>query len=236
MKHQTPLQPQTGTPLQAPGDRISRAVVESPPVAPETPAYRFFRRAFDLVFGTVILFLVFPVVPLLVFMIRMDSPGPILFRQIRVGQGGKPFTFYKFRSMFVAADQRVGELAALNEAGGPVFKMRDDPRITAVGRFLRRSSLDEIPQIINVLKGDMSIVGPRPALPSEVSRYEPWHRRRLDARPGLTCLWQISGRSHIGFDEWMRLDLEYLRTRSNWTDLVIVLKTIPAVMARRGAY
>jgi lipopolysaccharide/colanic/teichoic acid biosynthesis glycosyltransferase len=138
--------------------------------------------------------------------------------------------------MFVESDRRLADLTAQNEQAGPVFKIREDPRITPVGRFLRRSSLDEIPQIINVLKGDMSIVGPRPALPAEVNRYEPWHRRRLEARPGLTCLWQISGRSHIGFDEWMRLDLEYLRTRSLWTDLMIVAKTIPAVMTRRGAY
>jgi lipopolysaccharide/colanic/teichoic acid biosynthesis glycosyltransferase len=169
-------------------------------------------------------------------MIRLDSAGPVLYRQVRVGQRGRCFTFYKFRSMFAEADRRLDDLAALNEQTGPVFKIRDDPRVTPVGRFLRRSSLDEIPQILNVLKGDMSIVGPRPALPAEVDRYEPWQRRRLEAKPGITCLWQISGRSHIGFDEWMRLDLEYLRTRSLWTDLVILAKTVPAVMARRGAY
>jgi exopolysaccharide biosynthesis polyprenyl glycosylphosphotransferase len=206
------------------------------PIAPETSAYRLCRRLFDLIFGFLILLLLVPVIPLLALMIRADSPGPVFYRQRRVGQGGKPFTFYKFRSMFVESDRRLADLTAQNEQAGPVFKIREDPRITPVGRFLRRSSLDEIPQIINVLKGDMSIVGPRPALPAEVNRYEPWHRRRLEARPGLTCLWQISGRSHIGFDEWMRLDLEYLRTRSLWTDLMIVAKTIPAVMTRRGAY
>ena len=119
---------------------------------------------------------------------------------------------------------------------GPCFKIKSDPRVTCVGKALRHSSLDEIPQIFNVLKGEMSIVGPRPPMPSEVSQYQPWHRRRLEVKPGITCLWQISGRSHIGFDEWMRLDMEYLKTRSFRTDLLIFLKTFPAVIARKGAY
>lgn len=237
MKHHSPLQQEGGTPSAL---SQSRVAIEIPAIdheaLPETVAYRISRRLFDLVFGSLILLLVAPVVPLLVVMIRLDSHGPVLYRQARVGQGGKRFTFYKFRSMYTGSDRKLEELATLNEQTGPIFKMRDDPRVTPVGRFLRRSSLDEIPQILNVLRGDMSIVGPRPALPSEVAKYEPWQRRRLDARPGLTCLWQISGRSHIGFDEWMRLDLEYLRTRSLWTDIVILMKTIPAVMARRGAY
>jgi lipopolysaccharide/colanic/teichoic acid biosynthesis glycosyltransferase len=160
----------------------------------------------------------------------------VFYRQDRVGEGGRIFKFLKFRSMYHGADQRLSELAARNEQSGPVFKIRSDPRITSVGRFLRRSSLDEIPQIFNVLNGDMSIVGPRPPLPSEVERYLPWQRRRLEVKPGITCLWQISGRSQISFDEWMRLDMEYLKTRSFQTDLLIFLKTIPAVIARRGAY
>jgi len=127
-------------------------------------------------------------------------------------------------------------LRPLSSVDGPVFKLREDPRVTRVGRFLRRSSLDELPQLLNVLKGDMSIVGPRPNLPSEVSHYLPWQRRRLDVTPGITCLWQIAGRSHIGFQEWMRLDLEYIRKRSLATDIKIMLKTIPAVIARKGAY
>jgi lipopolysaccharide/colanic/teichoic acid biosynthesis glycosyltransferase len=138
--------------------------------------------------------------------------------------------------MFTGADERKKELEALNEQDGPVFKVRSDPRVTNVGRFLRRSSLDEIPQIFNVVKGEMSIVGPRPPVPSEVERYHPWHRRRLEVRPGITCLWQISGRSHLSFDEWMRLDMEYLKHRNFRTDLLIFFKTIPAVIARRGAY
>jgi exopolysaccharide biosynthesis polyprenyl glycosylphosphotransferase len=237
MKHHVPLQQEGGTPPVFPAARAASDVPTFDiDAANESAGYRVARRLFDLAFGVLILLLVAPVVPLLAMMIRLDSPGPVLYRQVRVGQRGRRFTFYKFRSMFAEADRKLDELAALNEQAGPVFKIREDPRVTPVGRFLRRSSLDEIPQILNVLKGDMSIVGPRPALPAEVEKYEPWQRRRLEAKPGITCLWQISGRSHIGFDEWMRLDLEYLRTRSLWTDLVILAKTVPAVMARRGAY
>jgi len=237
MKHHSPLQQEGGNPAAVSTTRLSAdipaIVVES---VPESTAYRISRRVFDLVLGSFILLLVAPVAPFLALMIRLDSRGPVLYRQTRVGLGGRCFTFYKFRSMYSGSDRKQEELAALNEQAGPIFKIREDPRITPVGRFLRRSSLDEIPQILNVLKGDMSIVGPRPALPAEVAKYESWQRRRLEAKPGLTCLWQISGRSHIGFDEWMRLDLEYLRTRSMWTDVIILLKTVPAVMARRGAY
>ncbi|MCH7548129.1 MAG: exopolysaccharide biosynthesis polyprenyl glycosylphosphotransferase [Candidatus Krumholzibacteriota bacterium] len=202
----------------------------------DSTRYRMAKRIFDIVVGTCVLILLVPLVPLIALMIRMDSKGPIFYRQDRVGQGERKFKFYKFRSMYHDADGQVDELSEENEQEGPVFKMRSDPRVTSIGRFLRRSSLDEIPQIFNVLKGDMSIVGPRPPLPREVRDYKPWHRQRLSVKPGITCLWQISGRSHIGFDEWMRLDMEYLRTRSLRGDLVILLKTIPAVMARRGAY
>lgn len=198
--------------------------------------YDVVKRLFDLIVGLLILVLVVPVVPLIALMIKLDSRGPVFYRQDRVGRGGRTFKFYKFRSMFVESDRRPDDLDGRNEQDGPVFKMKADPRVTVVGRFLRRSSMDEIPQVLNVLKGEMSVVGPRPPLPLEVARYLPWHRRRLDVKPGITCLWQISGRSHIGFDEWMRLDMEYLRTRSVWTDVSIFVKTIPAVMARRGAY
>jgi lipopolysaccharide/colanic/teichoic acid biosynthesis glycosyltransferase len=138
--------------------------------------------------------------------------------------------------MYVGAESRKKEVEALNEQDGPVFKVRSDPRVTSVGKFLRRSSLDEIPQIFNVVKGDMSVVGPRPPLPSEVEHYQQWHWRRLEVTPGITCLWQISGRSHVSFNEWMRLDMEYLKHRGFKTDLLIFFKTIPAVIARKGAY
>jgi lipopolysaccharide/colanic/teichoic acid biosynthesis glycosyltransferase len=202
----------------------------------DTPGYAAGKRAFDLVVGLLVFVLVLPIFPLIALMIKLDSAGPVFYRQDRVGRGGRPFRFYKFRSMYREADRRLAELQHRNEQDGPVFKIKSDPRITPVGQFLRRSSMDEIPQIINVLRGEMSIVGPRPPLPAEVARYLPWHRRRLDVKPGITCLWQIAGRSQIGFDEWMRLDMQYLRTRGLRTDLAIFLKTLPAVMARRGAY
>ncbi len=202
----------------------------------EPAAYRIAKRVFDLLVAVAALVLLVPIIPLIAIMIKLDTPGPVFFRQQRVGRRGCSFAFYKFRSMFVDADERKKEVEALNEQDGPVFKVRSDPRVTNVGRFLRRSSLDEIPQIFNVVKGEMSIVGPRPPLPSEVLRYQPWHRRRLEVTPGITCLWQISGRSHLSFNEWMRLDMEYLKQRSFRTDLLILFKTIPAVIARKGAY
>jgi hypothetical protein len=165
---------------------------------------------------------------------RQSGAGVLPAGSHRQGRAGVPVLQVPLE--YREADRRRVELEARNEQQGPVFKMKADPRITPVGQFLRRSSMDEIPQILNVLRGEMSIVGPRPPLPVEVARYQPWHRRRLDVKPGITCLWQIAGRSHIGFDEWMRLDMEYLRTRSLRADLAIFVKTLPAVMARRGAY
>lgn len=198
--------------------------------------YEASKRLFDLALGIIVTVLLIPIFPIIAVMIKLDSPGPVFYKQQRVGKGGKLFNFYKFRSMVRDADAERDRVKELNEQDGPIFKIKADPRITAVGSFLRRSSLDEIPQIINVLIGNMSVVGPRPPLPSEVAGYQSWHRRRLEVKPGITCLWQISGRSHIGFNEWMRLDLEYLKNRSFRTDLLIFLKTLPAVIARKGAY
>lgn len=203
---------------------------------PNSLSYRLIKRAFDVAFALVGLLLLLPLLPLVVVLIKLDSPGEILFKQRRVGQGGKRFTCYKFRSMVQGAEAMKADLAGLNEATGAAFKIREDPRITKVGAFLRRSSLDEVPQLLNVLMGQMSVVGPRPQIPAEVELYEPWQRRRLEVKPGITCLWQIAGRSHIGFDEWMRLDLEYVRRRSLSLDLWIILHTLPAVIARKGAY
>ncbi len=194
------------------------------------------KRFLDIAVASLILLLVLPVIPVIVILIKLDSPGPVLFRQKRVGKDGREFDFFKFRSMHLGAENIIASLRPLSGVDGPVFKLKEDPRITCTGRFLRRSSLDELPQLLNVLKGDMSIVGPRPNLPSEVSQYLPWQKRRLDVTPGITCYWQIAGRSHIGFQEWMRLDLEYIRSRSLVTDIKIMLKTIPAVIARKGAY
>jgi exopolysaccharide biosynthesis polyprenyl glycosylphosphotransferase len=205
-------------------------------VADDTFYLRHFKRVIDVVLSVVGLILGFPLACLIALAIKLDSPGPVLFKQVRVGQGAKPFLFYKFRSMFVGAEGIKKEFLHLNQMDGPVFKLLDDPRITRVGRFLRKSSLDEFPQLFNVLRGEMSLVGPRPPVPEEVRLYEPWQMRRLAVKPGLTCLWQVSGRSILGFDEWMRLDIQYIRNRSLLLDLQILLRTIPAVLSGTGAY
>jgi len=170
--------------------------------------------------------------------IRLESPGSPIFTQIRVGENGKMFKMYKFRSMYRDAEQRLADIAKLNHHGadGVTFKMKDDPRITRVGRLLRRSSMDELPQLLNILKGDMSLVGPRPPLPSEVMRYSEAERARLAGKPGLTCLWQISGRANLPFERQVALDVDYLRRRSLLLDLSILLRTIGAVVTARGAY
>jgi exopolysaccharide biosynthesis polyprenyl glycosylphosphotransferase len=194
------------------------------------------KRAIDLA----LIILAAPVLLLLAgivtLAIRWDSPGPAVFKQRRVGKGGRLFTTYKFRTMVLDAEARKAELSELNEADGPVFKIRNDPRMTRIGRFLRRASLDEIPQFWNVLRDEMSLVGPRPQLPEEVGRYEDWHRRRLEVKPGLTGLWQVLGRSDTSFDDMVRLDIYYAENWSPGMDLRIMLETIPAVLSGKGAY
>ena len=199
-------------------------------------AYRTAKRLFDVCVALIGLTLLLPLIPVIIALIKLDSPGNVLFMQKRVGKDGNLFTCFKFRSMVDNAESMKAGLASLNEASGAAFKIREDPRITEIGAFLRRSSLDEVPQLLNVLTGQMSVVGPRPQIPAEVELYAAWHRRRLAVAPGITCLWQISGRSHVGFDEWMRLDVEYVRRRSMQLDLWILLRTLPAVIARKGAY
>ena len=169
--------------------------------------------------------------------IRFTSPGPVIFRQKRAGKNGQPFVIYKFRSMASDAEMRHAELATYNQMSGPVFKIDRDPRITAFGRFLRRTSLDEFPQLLNVLKGDMSLVGPRPLPIYEVEQFDSTaHRRRLSMKPGLTCLWQVSGRNRIkSFEDWVKLDLQYIDNWSLWLDLEILLKTVPVVVFGFGA-
>jgi exopolysaccharide biosynthesis polyprenyl glycosylphosphotransferase len=218
------------------------AVTVAPGIVPfETPESRGLylkagKRMIDIASALLGLLVFSPVIAVLALIVRATSRGPVFYRSTRIGRGGQPFTFYKLRSMVKDADLKREHLSHLNEADGPVFKIARDPRITPIGRFMRSTSLDEIPQFWNVLIGDMSLVGPRPPIPEEVAQYEPWQLRRLDVRPGLTCLWQISGRSRIGFQEWMRLDLEYIRHRSLKLDLKILLRTIPAVLSREGAY
>ncbi len=195
------------------------------------------KQVIDLVGAAVLLLASSPVLVLVALAIRLTSPGPILFRQQRCGLNGRPFTMLKFRSMVSDAEQRKHELAALNEMGGPVFKVTNDPRITPVGRFLRKYSLDEFPQLFNVLRGEMSLVGPRPLPVDEVERFDdPAHRRRLSVKPGLTCLWQVSGRNEVrDFRDWVRLDLEYIDHWSLWLDLKILWWTVPVVLTGTGA-
>jgi exopolysaccharide biosynthesis polyprenyl glycosylphosphotransferase len=194
------------------------------------------KRALDVLLAGGALMLFAPLWALIALAIKLDSPGPVLFRQERVGRGETRFQVLKFRSMREDADQIVHQLLGQNEATGPLFKIKNDPRLTRVGRVLRRWSLDEWPQLVNVLRGEMSLVGPRPPLPREVEQYEAWHRRRLEAAPGLTGLWQVSGRSELGFDEMVMLDLYYIENWSLGLDVRILLRTIPAVFRGRGAF
>ncbi|MFC2015317.1 undecaprenyl-phosphate glucose phosphotransferase [Chloroflexota bacterium] len=194
------------------------------------------KRVMDVVVSLVALILLTPFFLLIALIVRLDSSGAVVFRQIRVGKDQRLFACYKFRSMREGAEEEKEELLDKNEVEGPVFKMRDDPRITPVGRFLRRSSLDELPQLLNVLMGHMSLVGPRPAIPAEVQRYQPWHKRRLEVAPGITGLWQVSGRSQLTFDEMVMLDLYYIENWSPLLDLQILLRTLPQVFLGEGAY
>lgn len=194
------------------------------------------KRVFDLVVCSMILVLGIPIWIAIAIAIKLTSPGPIFYAQRRIGRSGTAFGMLKFRSMFLDADQRLAELSSANEASGPLFKMKDDPRVTPAGRWLRKFSLDEFPQLINVMRGEMSLVGPRPPLPHEVDRYSPNDWRRLEVVPGMTGLWQVSGRSSLTFEEMIRLDLFYIENWSVALDLTLLFRTIPAVLFARGAY
>jgi exopolysaccharide biosynthesis polyprenyl glycosylphosphotransferase len=194
------------------------------------------KRVLDVVLASLGLIATLPLWLAVVIAIKLDSPGSAIFTQERLGLHGRRFRFHKFRSMHVDAEERLQEVLVHNEVDGPVFKMRDDPRVTRVGAILRRTSLDELPQLINVLKGEMSLVGPRPPLPREVEQYRPGDAIRLAVKPGLTCLWQVSGRSEVGFDQWMAYDREYVNNMSLWLDLQILVRTVWVVLSCRGAY
>ena len=194
------------------------------------------RRALDVVVSAAALLLLLPVLALVALLIRLDSPGPILFVQTRIGKHGQPFPVFKFRSMFTDAEDRLHTVLDANERSGPVFKMKRDPRVTGCGRWLRRCSLDEVPQLLNVLRGEMSLVGPRPALPREVALYTPQQQQRLSVLPGLTGLWQVSGRATLSFEESVALDLAYVSRQSFVLNVSLLLRTIPAVLTGHGAY
>jgi exopolysaccharide biosynthesis polyprenyl glycosylphosphotransferase len=195
------------------------------------------KRFFDVLVSTMTLILLSPLLLLVILVITLDSKGPIFFFQTRVGENGKKFKMWKFRSMYIDAEERKAALMKENEmVGGVLFKMKNDPRITRVGRFIRKFSIDELPQLWNVLIGDMSLVGPRPPVPSEVAQYTPYQRQRLKVTPGITCIWQVSGRSEIPFPKQVEMDLEYINNQSFWFDMVLLIKTVPAVLKAKGAY
>jgi len=212
----------------APGRAASRVSTQAADAAA--------RRALDLIFCAAALLLLLLPFALIALLVRLDSPGPVLFIQRRVGRHGREFSVFKFRSMFMDAEQRLEILLGANERTGPVFKMRRDPRVTRVGRLLRKSSFDELPQLLNILRGEMSLVGPRPALPREVAQYSPEQHLRLSVMPGLTGLWQVSGRANLTFEQAMELDLEYIRRQSFGLNVVLLARTVPAVLTAHGAY
>jgi exopolysaccharide biosynthesis polyprenyl glycosylphosphotransferase len=199
-------------------------------------SYAIAKRCFDLIVAGVALTLAFPIMLVTALLIKLTSKGPILFKQVRVGEGGRFFWCYKFRSMCTDAEAQKAQLMHLNEASGPVFKMKKDPRVTPIGAFIRKFSIDELPQFFNVLKGDMSIVGPRPPIPAEVAEYTEFERGRLAVKPGITCLWQVGGRSNVSFERWVELDLLYISTMSLKNDFKILMQTIPAVLRGSGAH
>ena len=195
------------------------------------------KRIIDIVASLMLLITLMPLFIVIMLLIYLSSPGSVFYKQTRVGRWGKLFTLWKFRSMYPDADTRLKEMTAQNEmTGGVIFKMKNDPRIIPIGRFIRKASIDELPQLWNVFKGDMSLVGPRPALPSEVNQYSLQDRQRLEAIPGITCIWQVSGRSDIPFPQQVQLDVEYIQSQSLLLDLKLLLRTIPAVLLSRGAY
>ncbi|WP_171787061.1 sugar transferase [Clostridium beijerinckii] len=187
--------------------------------------YCFLKRTMDVLCSSIGLIILSPIFLVTAILIRLESEGSSIFSQERVGRNGKKFRMYKFRSMVANAEELKDKLSAKNEMNGPMFKMKEDPRVTKVGRFIRKTSIDELPQLVNVLKGEMSLVGPRPSLPKEVVKFEDWMMERLSVKPGLTCYWQVSGRSDIGFEDWMRLDVKYVRERNTLVDIKLVLKT-----------
>ena len=199
---------------------------------PYSAVKRFFDVSLSLFFLVPASLLMLPVA----LLIKLTSKGPIFFSQVRVGQGGRYFNCFKFRSMCIDAEAQKEDLMHLNEASGPVFKIKKDPRITPIGAIIRKFSIDELPQFFNILRGDMSIVGPRPPIPCEVAEYGAFERKRLAVRPGLTCLWQIGGRSNVSFERWVQLDVEYIESMSFKTDVLIVLKTVPVVLKGSGAH
>ena len=197
--------------------------------------YEVIKRIIDIVASFIGLILLSPLILIVSILIKLESKGEVIFKQKRVGLNGKEFYMYKFRSMVINAEELKEQLESQNEMSGPMFKIKDDPRITKVGKFIRKTSIDELPQLINVIKGDMSLVGPRPSLPKEVKKFEQWMMERLEVKPGLTCIWQVSGRNNIDFEDWMKLDIKYVRERSFKLDIKLILKTVLVLLGDKNA-
>lgn len=197
--------------------------------------YFFIKRLIDLVLSILGIILLSPIMLITAIAIKIESKGPIIFSQVRVGKDGKHFKMYKFRSMVQNAEELKEKLLSKNEMSGPMFKMKEDPRVTKVGKFIRKTSIDELPQLFNVIKGDMSLVGPRPNLPKEVAQFSEYHKLKLKAKPGLTCYWQVMGRSSIGFEQWMELDIKYIRERSIWVDIKLIFRTFFVLFGDKNA-
>lgn len=202
----------------------------------EFSLYEVIKRLIDIVFSFIGVIVLSPLFIIIAIIIKFTSKGPVFFSQKRVGKNGKEFDMYKFRSMVVNAEELKEKLAAKNEMSGPMFKMKDDPRVTKVGKFIRKTSIDELPQLWNVLKGDMSLVGPRPSLPKEVAQFEDWMNKRLEVKPGLTCYWQVSGRNNIDFEDWMKLDVKYVEERNLWIDIKLIFKTVGVLFGDKNAH
>lgn len=198
--------------------------------------YEVIKRVIDVVCSFVGVLVLSPLFVVIAIIIKFTSKGPVFFSQKRVGRDGKEFKMYKFRSMVVNAEELKEKLAAQNEMSGPMFKMKDDPRVTKVGKFIRKTSIDELPQLFNVLKGDMSLVGPRPSLPKEVAQFEDWMYKRLEVKPGLTCYWQVSGRNNIDFEDWMKLDIRYVEEKNLWIDIKLICKTVFVLFGDKNAH
>ena len=198
--------------------------------------YESLKRLVDVLGAFTGLLMLSPVIIIVSLIVKFTSKGPVFFSQKRVGKNGIEFDMYKFRSMVVNAEELKEKLASQNEMSGPMFKMKDDPRITKVGKFIRKTSIDEIPQLWNVLRGDMSLVGPRPSLPKEVAQFDSWMHKRLEVKPGLTCYWQVSGRNNIDFEDWMKLDIRYVNERNFWIDIKLIFKTVFVLFGDKNAH
>ena len=198
--------------------------------------YKIIKRCLDIILSLLAIVILSPIILIVAVLIKLESKGPVIFSQERVGLNGKTFKIYKLRSMVINAEEVKKNLIEKNEMSGPMFKMKNDPRITRIGKFIRKTSIDELPQLVNIIKGDMSLVGPRPSLPEEISEFEPWMLERLIVRPGLTCYWQVMGRNNIDFEDWMKLDLDYVHNRCIRVDIELIFKTFKVLLGDKNAH